>query len=1502
MKTSQLEPVFILNRFIVGTILAMILTAALPITSRAGLAVPYPGYDPVTNSFVLHLWHFDEAAGSSNCFDAVSNNPQTSPLTFTPLGGPQNPPTGAPVEFVHVGVPAAYTNLINTNTGLPALGYSVQTTNPSTCLMPPYTVFTNSSGAATGWAYNTSDTNLSDFVNTNTGAFTWEALVYPLANLLSPPNNEEIICADNTGLPTRGWQFRFSGGNLEYNNIAAGSGNDFKAPLPATGTDAVHPDYWYHVALTFTGTHPTNGDAPNVLTMYWTHFDGARTNCDVLATFTDTNMQMGIPIVAIGGSARGYPYNNSGNGEGFDGCIDEVRMSSCCLKAGQMAFNTNPFPELVTIGQLPTNLFIPYGQTWVLSPAVSGSTPISYQWTQNGVPLPGQTNQALVISNVTFAANGTYQLFATNTTSLYGTAGTNSNVATVTVGAAFDQLYGTGLNADGSLAAGGTVDQHWSLTQDPDPLGVIPDALVWSNGAPVSPDGGLIANGPSSVWIGSEVNATGPFGNYVYETHFLIDQGDVSSAVLSGNLYAFNPPDGTIVQASLNGVETSITLGNPIGAPSPFVITNGLQAGSNTLDFVVTGGYYGAFRADLSGISQALPAGLPVIMNQPANQTVYYGSNATLAVVALARPPLSYQWYFNGNALNPASYPGATSQGLILSAANGDLPTLSSQGNYQVVVSNGSGSVTSQVATLTVDAAPQFTAQAPTSYTNLISVFAGQSPTFSVSVFAPPFPVEYQWYSNGVAIFGATNAVYALTNLPEGNWGNLDCVVTNFGGSVTSIVWNVSPIAAPTAPYPQAVIASGPLGYWRLNEPDNGSYNNGVIANDYINGIDGIYSNTVLGQTGYNPNEPTETSAAFGFSPTSFSDNDAYGIPVDFSAPTNRSSNFTIEAWVQGYQQTSAAGLVSKGYNGAEQFSLDCGASSTNSYRFLVHDATGAAHIVNSPVNPMDNIWHHLVGVCNETNGYVAFYIDGVLIGTNAIAPGSGIESSPLGMVIGSKSTTATGPNSLQFVGYMDDVAVYPRALSAAEISNHYYSIGIGATIAAGPTNVVVSQNGTAVFSVAAKGTPTLAYQWFDEGANQNIAGATNATLVLAHVQSNDSYHVTVSNSYGSAQSSSAFLTVVSGIPQISQDVPPEVFVMPGQTGAIPVTALGTLPLSYQWQFNGVNLTDSGRISGSQSSNVLTIAGAQAGDAGGYRVIVYNGSGSVTSSISSFVVGSLPLGLNYNGQSWSANGSARIANNLLSLTDPNNGGGTGSFFFQYPQYVGVFEASFTYQAGGNLAADGATFCIQNDPWGASALGGGGGALGVSGITPSVELELNLFTGNGEVSGYTVLTNGLTGANGANGNYHPIGNINLASGDPVNINVFYAHGQLALTFTDAVAAASFSTNLNVGDITKILGTNMAYVGFTAAYGGSTSVQTITNFSFTSIPPAAIQLNGAANAVVSWPGSLLGYLVQQNPNLATTNWTTMTNLPAIINGQNQIIVPAGGTNLFYRLVLP
>jgi hypothetical protein len=90
------------------------------------------------------------------------------------------------------------------------------------------------------------------------------------------------------------------------------------------------------------------------------------------------------------------------------------------------------------------------------------------------------------------------------------------------------------------------------------------------------------------------------------------------------------------------------------------------------------------------GLLQTMPA----IQTQPQSQTVSAGSSVQFSVTASGRPGVTYQWNFNGTAIN-----GATNSSYSLSNAQSG-----NAGSYSVVVSNAMGSVASNQATLTVNA------------------------------------------------------------------------------------------------------------------------------------------------------------------------------------------------------------------------------------------------------------------------------------------------------------------------------------------------------------------------------------------------------------------------------------------------------------------------------------------------------------------------------------------------------------------------------------------------------------------------------------------------------------------------------------------------------------------------------------------------------------------------------------------------------------------------------
>jgi len=192
-------------------------------------------------------------------------------------------------------------------------------------------------------------------------------------------------------------------------------------------------------------------------------------------------------------------------------------------------------------------------------------------------------------------------------------------------------------------------------------------------------------------------------------------------------------------------------------------------------------------------------------------------------------------------------------------------------------------------------------------------------------------------------------------------------------------------------------------------------------------------------------------------------------------------------------------------------------------------------------------------------------------------------------------------------------------------------------------------------------------------------------------------------------------------------------------------------------------------------------------------------------------------------------GVPSVSGGTATLTD---GGGSenASLFFNTPQNISTFSASFTYQAGGARAGDGFAFVLQNDTRGANALGQGGGSLGYGGtgaITPSAAVEFNLYAPNG------VGTSFQTG--GATGPYTSTGSVAFGGGDPINVLLTYNGTTLFESLTDPTAGTAFSTSYATNLVSAVGGSGTALVGFTGGTGAANSVQTVSNFQFTAGAP-------------------------------------------------------------------
>jgi hypothetical protein len=164
---------------------------------------------------------------------------------------------------------------------------------------------------------------------------------------------------------------------------------------------------------------------------------------------------------------------------------------------------------------------------------------------------------------------------------------------------------------------------------------------------------------------------------------------------------------------------------------------------------------------------------------------------------------------------------------------------------------------------------------------------------------------------------------------------------------------------------------------------------------------------------------------------------------------------------------------------------------------------------------------------------------------------------------------------------------------------------GIVPAIAAQPLEQTVVVKRPVTFSVAGIGTAPLTYQWKRGTAN---VGANSPSLTLAVTQSADagSYTCTISNKNGSVTSGAVALIVNPVVVPTITSQPVGAVVPLGDTARLAVTANGTAPLKYVWK-RGTTVVGT-------DSEVLTITGVQAGDAGSYTCTVSNDGGSATSN------------------------------------------------------------------------------------------------------------------------------------------------------------------------------------------------------------------------------------------------------------------------------------------------
>lgn len=479
------------------------------------------------------------------------------------------------------------------------------------------------------------------------------------------------------------------------------------------------------------------------------------------------------------------------------GSYDVVVTNAVGSVTSSNAVLTVNVPPVIT--SQPSSSTSVVGQLVTFTVNVTGTVPLVYQWRFNGVPLGNNffysgVSTATLTVRVTLGGLGNYDVVVSNA----GGSVTSSNAV-------------LSINTPPSITsqpAGQPVLVGSNVIFNVTVAGTAPLIYQWRFNGTNLTDGGRISGAASSALMLSSV-VTNDSGGYDVVVTNVAGSVTSSNAVLTVSAVPVAPSITTQPTNQTVLAGTNVMLAVIADGTGPLIYqwcSNGValaSATNTTLDFVnvqtnATAAYSVVITNSVGSVTSSVVAltvnALPVITTQPAGQSVVAGSNVTFTVVAGGTMPLNYQWRFNGTNLAEGGRVTGTT-GSTLTVAN--LVT-NDAGNYDVVVTNVAGSLTSSNAVLVVNAPPVITTQ-PVSQ----SVVAGNNVTFTVAADGVP-PPALSWFKDGTrltnsaGVSGATAATLLVFVTGTNQAGGYAAVATNAAGSTTSSVVALTVLLPPT--------------------------------------------------------------------------------------------------------------------------------------------------------------------------------------------------------------------------------------------------------------------------------------------------------------------------------------------------------------------------------------------------------------------------------------------------------------------------------------------------------------------------------------------------------------------------------------------------------------------------------------------------------------------------------------------------------------------------------
>jgi hypothetical protein len=225
---------------------------------------------------------------------------------------------------------------------------------------------------------------------------------------------------------------------------------------------------------------------------------------------------------------------------------------------------------------------------------------------------------------------------------------------------------------------------------------------------------------------------------------------------------------------------------------------------------------------------------------------------------------------------------------------------------------------------------------------------------------------------------------------------------------------------------------SGLVGWWKFDEGSGATF----------------YDSSGRGHTGTFVNSPTWVQGRVGPWALSFDGSSSFvNIPASTDFDFNTTGEFSISVWVYSKDPNTRFSAVSRSMNNLwhlwtlEQVNTGGGtARFDEEYVTRLVSGESASRARGSGLGYGANAWYHVVGVkTSGASGVVKIYINGVKGTDSAIVPNPDPDLSGLGITIGGRRSIT--PDAV-WNGYIDEVRVYNRALSSAEIASLFAEYG----------------------------------------------------------------------------------------------------------------------------------------------------------------------------------------------------------------------------------------------------------------------------------------------------------------------------------------------------------------------------------------------------------------------------------------------------------------------------